>query len=45
MKGLSMIQKTYFYLKRAPKLKPINPDKGMQGVKIFSCLIAMSLAS
>ena len=32
--GLILDKKNFFWEFKAPKLKPINPDKGIQGVNI-----------
>ncbi len=36
MAGLILDTKNLFLELRAPKLKPMKPDKGMQGVSIFN---------
>ena len=34
--GLILDKKNFLWEFKAPKLKPINPDKGIQGVSIFN---------
>ena len=34
--GLILDKKNFLWEFRAPKLKPMKPDKGMQGVSIFN---------
>ncbi len=35
--GLILDKKNFLLEFKAPKLKPMNPDKGIQGVSIFNC--------
>ena len=34
--GLILDRKNFLWEFKAPKLKPMNPDKGIQGVSIFN---------
>ena len=43
--GLILDKKNFLWEFKAPKLKPINPDKGIQGVSIFNWKVAIDLAS
>ena len=43
--GLMLDMKNLFLELRAPKLKPIKADKGMQGVRIFNWKAAIDLDS
>ena len=43
--GLTLDIKNLFLELSAPKLKPIKPDKGIQGVRILNCRVAIDLAS
>ena len=43
--GLKLEIKNLFLELRAPKLKPIKPDKGIQGVSILNWKIAIVFAS
>ena len=43
--GLMLEMKNLFLELRAPKLKPIKADNGMQGVRIFNWYVAMDLDS
>ena len=42
--GLILDIKNLFLELRAPKLKPIKPDKGIQGVRILNWRVAIDLA-
>ena len=37
--------KNLFLELRAPKLNPINAERGIHGVRIFNCLAAIDFAS
>ena len=37
--------KNFSFEFNAPKLNPLNPDKGIHGDKIFSCCIAINFVS
>ena len=41
MDGLKLDIKNLFFVLSAPKLSPMNPDRGMHGDSIFSCFAAM----
>ena len=43
--GLIVEVKNLFLELRAPKLKPIKPDKGIQGVRILNWKVAIDFAS
>ena len=45
MAGLILDKKNLLLEFKAPKLKPMKPDKGMQGVSILNWYVAIDLAS
>ena len=45
MAGLILDKKNFFWEFKAPKLKPMKPDNGIQGVRILNWLLAIDLAS